>query len=87
MVGSTIISLKEFGNDCQKIGESTCACAGKNGHLDCLIYAHENGCSWNSDTCEYAAYNGHLKCLTYAHENGCHWDETTCSNAAGNGQG
>ena len=25
--------------------------AAKNGHFDCLIYAHQNGCHWNSITC------------------------------------
>ena len=27
----------------------------KNGHLECLKYAHENGCEWDERTCEYAA--------------------------------
>ena len=39
------------------------------GHLGCLKYAHENGCSWNKLTCSYAAENGYLNCLKYAHEN------------------
>jgi hypothetical protein len=54
----------------------------RNGFLNCMVYAHENGCSWNEDTCSYAALNGHLDCLEYAHENGCPWDEWTCSEAA-----
>ena len=41
--------------------------AAKNGHLECLVYAHENGCPWNEKTCEYAAENGHLECLVYAY--------------------
>ncbi len=40
----------------------------KNGHLDCLRYAHENGCRWITTTCIFAALNGHLDCLRYAHE-------------------
>ena len=60
----------------------TCASAAGNGHLDCLKYAHENGCPWDENTCAKAAINGHLDCLKYAHENGCPWDENTCSNAA-----
>ena len=51
-------------------------------HLDCLKYAHENGCPWNENTCAKAATNGHLDCLKYAHENGCPWDRNTCYGAA-----
>ena len=57
----------------------TCSKAAQNGHLECLKYAHENGCPWNEMTCSKAAENGHLECLKYAHENGCPWDEETCS--------
>ena len=49
--------------------------AAKYGHLECLKYAHENGCPWDEVTCSEAAENGHLECLKYAHENGCPWDE------------
>ena len=27
--------------------ENTCSYAAENGHLDCLVFAHENGCPWN----------------------------------------
>ena len=47
----------------------TCSNAAKNGHLECLKYAHENGCPWDGETCSNAAKNGHLECLKYAHEN------------------
>ena len=60
----------------------TCLFAALNGHLDCLRYAHENGCPWDKRTCDNAAYYGHLECLKYAHENGCPWDEETCEEAA-----
>ena len=61
--------------------------AASNGHLECLKYAHENGCPWNelSDLFYAAAANGHLECLKYLHEKGCPWDEWTCSEAARNG--
>jgi len=59
--------------------------AAKNGHLNCLKYARENGCLWGKMTCSNAAEQGHLDCLKYAHENGCFWDQTTCSKAAKNG--
>ena len=29
------------------------------GHLDCLRYAHENGCPWNEDTTIDSAFYGH----------------------------
>ena len=41
--------------------------AAQNGHLECLKYAHENGCPWDEEeTCRYAAFNGHLECLKSA---------------------
>ncbi|KAF0770833.1 Uncharacterized protein FWK35_00018171, partial [Aphis craccivora] len=40
--------------------EKTCSLAAKGGYLDCLQYAHENGCPWNRETCEAAAEYGHL---------------------------
>ena len=50
----------------------TCDNAAKNGHLECLEYAHKNGYPLGED----AAMNGHLDCLQYAHENGFPWDKT-----------
>ena len=49
------------------------------GHLECLKYAHEQGCELDADTCKAAARRGHLDCLKYAHEQGCEWDADTCS--------
>ncbi len=40
------------------------------GHLDCLKYAHENGCKWDKWTWYEAARKGQLECLKYALENG-----------------
>ena len=40
---------------------STCELAAKNGNLECLKYAHENGCSLDEYTCAYAALNGQLE--------------------------
>jgi hypothetical protein len=56
-----------------------------NGHLDCIKYAHKNGCPWSLYTTSNAAYYGHLNCIKYAHENGCLWHKDTTSNAARNG--
>lgn len=39
--------------------------------MDCLKYAHENGCGWSFETIKVAANNNHLECLRYAYENGC----------------
>lgn len=56
------------------------------GHLDCLRYAHENGCPWDDKACTCAALRGRLECLRYAHQNGCAWTTYTCSNASARGQ-
>ena len=70
---------------CPWIGEQICSESAFNGHLDCLKYAHENGCKWDENTCINAAKNGHLECLKYAHENGCLWNEGICYYAANYG--
>ena len=61
---------------------TACQTAAKNGQLECLKHAHENGCPWDENTCAFAAMNGNLDCLKYAHENGCPWDDWTCMRAA-----
>ena len=58
-----------------------CTLAAEHGHLDCLRYAHDNGCGWDSLTCSEAARHGHLDCLQYAHANGCLWNEWTVAAA------
>jgi hypothetical protein len=45
----------------------------KYGHLDCLKYLHENGCTLSYYATRRAAQNGHLDCLKYLHQNGCPW--------------
>ena len=65
---------------------STCYSAASNGHIECLRYAHENGCPWDEATCSDAAWNGHIECLRYARENGCPWDDGTCASAAWSGR-
>jgi hypothetical protein len=57
----------------------------ENGRLECLKYAHENGCWWDMWTCRIAAKRGQLDCLKYLHENGCEWNEGTCNAAVWNG--
>ena len=69
---------------CKEIGWNKCTCEklSKEGKVDLLRYAHENGCPWNKDTCSEASIYGHLECLKYAHENGCPWDRWTCTNTS-----
>ena len=50
------------------LSEETCFEAALNGHLECLKYAHENGCPWDlinedndDDTVELACSNAALK--------------------------
>ena len=63
-----------------------CRYAAERGYLECLKYAHENGCPWDKNICAVAAKNGHLDCLKYAHENGCcPWNKNVCAEAARNG--
>lgn len=62
-----------------------CDVAAKNGDLDGLKYARQNGCSWNEDTCKCAAENGDLDVLKWLRENGCPWNSLTCRSAAENG--
>ena len=51
--------------------ETLCNSAAESGHLECLKYAHENGCHWTYFTCIKAVSNRHFNCFKYAHENGC----------------
>jgi len=50
---------------------SICRHAAKNGHLECLILAHQFGCLLDTRICTDAALRGQYECLKYAHENGC----------------
>ncbi len=67
------------------IRDKICSLAAEGGHLDVLIWARANGCSWNTWTCAYAARNGHLDILMWCRANGCPWSDSTCYNAAFNG--
>lgn len=60
---------------------ATCSQAALGGQINCLKYARENGCEWDSETCKYAAGSS-LECLKYARENGREWDKMTCFRAA-----
>ena len=53
---------------------TTCYAA-EYGNLDCLIYAHKNGCKFTKNATYFAAINGHLDCLKYLTENGYYFDK------------
>lgn len=72
-----------FGNS--KWSVKVCEAAARAGSLECLQYAHQQGCPWNRFTCEAAAHGGHILCLRYAHAEGCAWDAQTCIAAAAGG--
>ena len=68
-----IEEFKETGN----LNGDITAYASYHGHLDCLRYAHENGCPWYEFTTSNSSGKGYFECLKYAHENGCPWDKDT----------
>ena len=63
-----------------------CNLAAENGHLQCLIYCHENEFFWDHSTCSIASKNGHLECLRYLHQHDCLWDINTPLYAIQNGK-
>jgi hypothetical protein len=44
---------------------NTCSASAQHGHLNTLIWIHENSCHWDTYTSYYATRNGHIKCLEY----------------------
>lgn len=48
--------------------------AALHGSVECLRYAHEHGCPWDSCVPWAAATCGSLACLSYVHRCGCPWD-------------
>jgi hypothetical protein len=56
-----------------------CFFAADGGHLECLKFAHEGGCSLSDRdncACWAALQNGSTECIMYAHKNGCPTDYT-----------
>ena len=64
---------------------SICKYAAKYGRLECLKYAHENGCLWNEGKHAYIDENSYLECFICPYKNYCTWDKLTCHDAARNG--
>lgn len=52
-------------------GVDLVAGAARHGHLNCLLFLHEQGCPFHENTTAIAAINGHSDCLQYAVEHGC----------------
>jgi hypothetical protein len=46
-------------------------------HLECLQYAREHGCEWDTSTCKEAAAGGHLELLKWARAHEAPWNEDT----------
>lgn len=67
------------------IGLQLTEIAAKEGHLEMLKWAREEGCPWDQNTCRCAAERGHLEVLRWAKEQGCPWDKSTCKFAARGG--
>ncbi len=90
-----ICCKRKYERDYCPLKVTTCAIAGIYGNLECLIYAHENGCSWNEDSwnddpcnedsCKYTALAGNLECLKYMIANGYNCSYETCNYAAEGG--
>ena len=79
------LSLMKWLIQKHKINNCVTKCAAKNGNLEVLQWARQNGCKWGPNTCVYAAENGHLEVLQWARQNGCEWNSDTCAYAALNG--
>ena len=81
MINDNVLLLKwSLYNNCTRINISYHAAL--KGYKNCLKYAHEYGCQWDSKIFCYIMRNGSLDCLKYARENGCEWNYMTCPYAA-----
>lgn len=67
------------------VSRSACFHSAKNGHLNCLTYAHSVGCHLHNKTSLIAAQNGHLQILQYLHANQCPFHFKCCRFAAAGG--
>ena len=66
MKNITTMDNQTFCSECKNTTDAL-----RNGHLECLFYAHdENGCPGDEWTCNSAAEKYPLEFLEYVHENG-----------------
>jgi hypothetical protein len=56
------------------------------GHLDCLKYMAENGCTPNKLAFTAAIMGDSRACLEYLHKAGLEWDDNMCERAAYSGK-
>ena len=76
-----------------RTANEVCEAAAKNGHADCLAFAHSVGYPITDMTCCLAAEHGHLDCLELLHEllrkqnhmERVAWHREVCQRAAQNG--
>lgn len=54
----------------------TCEMAAVTGNIECLEYAHNNGCPWDSATILERALRGGDACIKYVCCNGCDITDT-----------
>ena len=86
MAGKTCREAVKRVPDTDVIPFLTCEAAARDGHLEVLKWARQNGCPWGKGTCQAAAKGGHLEVLQWLRRNGCEWDENTCAWAASAGR-
>jgi len=71
----------------QQSDDIWCSSAAENGHLDVLIYLHDNGCKADTVSCYTSATRGgHLEILRWLDKNGCPKDESVFAHAAEQGR-
>lgn len=63
-----------------------CYIAAFNNHIECLKYAHQEGCDLDLNVCIISICKGNLQCLEYAHKNGGEMFVYSCEMAARYGQ-
>ena len=79
--GSSLTALIAYNGDldalkifrkynCSWLVQKICYYASKRGHINCLRYAHENGCMLNNKCYKVALKYNHLDCAKYIKKNG-----------------
>ena len=66
----------------QEKSDTVCYAAAKNGHLNCLQFAHEHDYGWDESVNMVAAEYGHWDCLKYALQHRCPAHLAKCMEAA-----
>lgn len=75
-----------FQNEQQFLSSNYCHFAAFNDHIDCLRYAHQEGCDLDLVVGIISIRKGSLQCLEYAHKNGGEMFVHACEMAARYGQ-